>query len=82
MNLTEYVTALRVMKNLIQTNARSFESINMPTRNEKNIQALKVEEYTSIIAHGRQEVAFFVCCLILKGQRRKNRIYGINLLLF
>jgi hypothetical protein len=53
MNLTEYVNALRVMKNLIQTNARSFESIKMPTRNEKNIQALEVKEYTSIIAHGR-----------------------------
>jgi len=50
MNLTECVNALRVMKNLIQTNARSFESIKMPTRNEKNIQALKVEEYTSILA--------------------------------
>jgi hypothetical protein len=64
MNLTECVNALRVMKNLIQTNARSFESIKMPTRNEKNIQALKVEEYTSILAKGRQEVASFVLGLI------------------
>jgi len=64
MNLTEYVNALRVMKNLIQTNARSFESIKMPTRNEKNIQALKVEEYTSILAKGQQEVASFVLGLI------------------
>jgi len=80
MNLTEYVTALRVMKNLIQTNARSFESINMPTRNEKNIQALEVEEYTSILAKGGQEVTSFVLGLIRKGQRRQNRIYGINLL--
>ena len=64
MNLTECVNALRVMKNLIQTNARSFESIKMPTRNEKNIQALKVEEYTSILAKGQQEVASFVLGLI------------------
>jgi hypothetical protein len=64
MNLTECVNAIRVMKNLIQTNARSFESIKMPTRNEMNIQALKVEEYTSILAEGRQEVASFVLGLI------------------
>ena len=79
MNLTECVNALRVMKNLIQTNARSFESIKMPTRNEKNIQALKVEEYTSILAKGRQEVASFVLGLIMKGQRRQNRICDIKL---
>jgi|MudIll2142460700_1097286.scaffolds.fasta_scaffold400758_1 hypothetical protein len=52
MNLTEYLNALHVMKNLIQTNARSFESIKMPTMDEKNIQALEVEEYTSILAKG------------------------------
>jgi hypothetical protein len=60
MNSTEYVNALRVMKNLTQTNARSFESIKIPTGNDKNIQALEVEEYTSIISHGREEVASFV----------------------
>lgn len=80
MNLAKNVNALRVMKNLIQTNARSFESIKMPPMNEMNIQALKVEEYTSILAEGRQEVASFVLGLIQKGQRRLNRIYGINLL--
>jgi len=64
MNLTECVNAIRVMKNLIQTNARSFESIKMPTMNEMNIQALKVEEYTSILAEGRQEVFSFVLGLI------------------
>ena len=64
MNLTECVNALRVMKNLIQTNAMSFESIKMPTRNKMNIQALKDEEYSSILAKGRQEVASFVLGLI------------------
>ena len=82
MNLTEYINALRVMKNLIQTNARSLESIKMPTRNEKNIQALKVWQNTSIPAHGRSEVASFVLGLILKGQRRQNRICDIKLLWF
>jgi hypothetical protein len=45
---------------LIQTNARSLESIKMPTKNEKNFQSLEFEEYTSILAKGRQEVASFV----------------------
>jgi len=52
----------------------------MPTRNEKNIQALEVEEYTSILAKGGQEVTSFVLGLIRKGQRRQNRIYGITVL--